>query len=358
MASPYYYYVYPFGLNADDVPATIPTPAAGDGSMSYYAGFTPFYEEDLLTNPSALPIPRSQFNQLMLDITNNLQEYQQFGTPQFILAAQNLGSAFPYPIYARVYYNGVVYENQVASNTATPGTDNTWLITSGNASGVPIGVMLDFAGVTPPADYLLCDGSAVSRSTYSGLQSAITFSLNGTTTNTVNTLTSLSSTANMYVGMALEGAGIPTGATVASITSGTAITMSAVATASATVPVTFFSWGNGNGTTTFNVPDYRRRTSVGSGGTASTDPLGIGSVTGQHGGEEGHSQTSSEVGTHAHANTGDVSGFICGGGAGGVAEGSSTAGWTLKNTTATAGSGTAFNIIQPSNVVTKIIRYK
>jgi microcystin-dependent protein len=33
----------------------------------------------------------------------------------------------------------------------------------------PIGAMMDFAGVTPPEGYLLCDGTAVSRTTYADL---------------------------------------------------------------------------------------------------------------------------------------------------------------------------------------------
>lgn len=121
------YYVYPFGENADDLTA-IPTPAAGDGSVSYFAGWTDPYELDLLTNPSALPIPRGQMNQLFFDITNNLQEYQQYGAPQWVPAAQNLGSSLPYPIYATVYYSGVLYRNLVAANTATPGADATWAV--------------------------------------------------------------------------------------------------------------------------------------------------------------------------------------------------------------------------------------
>lgn len=121
------YYVYPFGQTADDLTA-IPIAAAGDGSVSYFAGWTDPYEYNLLTNPAALPIPRGQMNQLFFDITNNIQEYQQYGTPQFVPAAQNLGSPVPYPIFAKVYYNGAVYQNLVAANTAVPGVDNSWVI--------------------------------------------------------------------------------------------------------------------------------------------------------------------------------------------------------------------------------------
>jgi hypothetical protein len=127
------YYVYPFGENADDLTA-IPTPAAGDGSVSYFAGWTDPYELDLLTNPSALPIPRGQMNQLFFDITNNIQEYQQYGAPQWVSAAQNLGVSLPYPIYATVYHSNILYRNLVAANTATPGADATWEVVRTSSS--------------------------------------------------------------------------------------------------------------------------------------------------------------------------------------------------------------------------------
>jgi microcystin-dependent protein len=294
-----YYYVYPFGQNADDL-TTIPTIAAGDGSVSYFAGWTDPYELNLLTDPTALPIPRGQMNQLFFDITNNLQEYQQFGVPNWISAADNLGSSFPYAIYARVRYLDVLYENQVAANTATPGTDSTWIVISGATQGVPVGTIIDFASPTAPTGYLNCNGSAISRTTYAGLLAAISFTQTGTLTNTLNTVTGLSDTSNMYVGMPIEGTNIPASTTVASITSGTSITMSHTATGSGASSIKFFPWGNGNGTTTFNIPDARRRTAMGSGGTASVDPFGVGDNVGQYGGQESHSQTVNELAQHTH----------------------------------------------------------
>ena len=65
---------------------------------------------------------------------------------------------------------------------------------------VPIGTILDFAAATAPTGYLVCDGSAVPRTTYAAL-----FAVIGTT------------------------------------------------------------WGSGDGSTTFNVPDFRGRTAIGSG---------------------------------------------------------------------------------------------
>lgn len=47
-------------------------------------------------------------------------------------------------------------------------TRENWL-----RSVVPAGTVIAFAGATPPSGWLLCDGSAISRSTYSALFAAI-----------------------------------------------------------------------------------------------------------------------------------------------------------------------------------------
>lgn len=60
------------------------------------------------------------------------------------------------------------------------------------------------------------------------------------TTNSTTAISALSSTRQLLVGMGVSGAGIPTGATIASITSATAITLSVAATAGASgVTLTF-----------------------------------------------------------------------------------------------------------------------
>ncbi len=97
--------------------------------------------------------------------------------------------------------------------------------TTGGSSGVPSGTVIMFAGATMPAGYLLCNGSTVSRATYSALFTAI-----GTT------------------------------------------------------------WGAGDGSTTFNLPNLNNRV-----------PLGAGTrVLSTTGGAETHTLTTAEMPAHSH----------------------------------------------------------
>ncbi len=290
-----YYYVYPFGENADDL-VEIPTSAADDGSVSYYAGYTDPYEYDLLTNPNALPISRGSFNQLMFQITSNIQQLQQYGTPPWITAADNLGDSFEYPIYARVYYGGEVYENQVADNTATPGVDDTWLIISAPSSSFQAGMVMDWAGPTAPTDWAIATGQALSRSTYAELYANLTQTQMGTLTNGSAVITGLTSTTGMSEGMDIEAIGIPSGTTIDSIDSGTQITMSQNATASGSEGVIFYYWGNGDGSTTFNVPNLQTQSTAGAGGSGYT----FGSGLGQSGGAQDQTITRDMMPAHTH----------------------------------------------------------
>ena len=343
------YFEFPFATSGDGAP--IPNTSQVDGSISYPIGYGPDYELILLTNPAAQPIGRLTMNQLFFEITSQLQLYSQYGTPLFITSAQNGGSPFPYPINARVYYtDNNVYENQVPGNTVLPGVDDSWLKVSGDATGVPVGTVLDFSGVTPPTGYLLCDGSAVSRASYGALLAVVSQTQTGTTTNTLNTITGLTSTAQMYVGMPLEGANFSAGTTVASITSSTSITASTTASASGAISINFFNWGNGNGSTTFNVPLLTGKVTAGVGGSL----LGGTDVSGQSTGVASYTLAANDLPAHTHpqnSNTVLVSSgaltFVAGGppayGQGGT---------TGTNTT----TNTPISLVQPTAVLFKIIK--
>jgi len=178
----------------------------------------------------------------------------------------------------------------------------------------PVGSVIDFAGNSAPTGWLVCDGSAVSRTTYSDLFSAI------------GTL-----------------------------------------------------WGSGDGINTFNLPDLRRKTTIGAGGTGSAT---IGNSVGNTGGEENHTLSTSEIPSHTHNATTASAGShkhdftvvtsVTGGGQMGynfAVDSKQTVG--LINTTyeSSAGShthvmtvdptggGNGHNTMQPSAVMNKIIKY-
>lgn len=168
----------------------------------------------------------------------------------------------------------------------------------GSTPLVPIGTILDFAAATAPTGYLVCDGSAVSRSTYAAL-----FAVIGTT------------------------------------------------------------WGSGNGSTTFNVPDFRGRTSIGSGtgtgGNATAHALG------SKGGDEelqshSHNLTNTDYKIMAIKNESGVAGSFnlqahSSGSNRYALASTNSANLTYYAATASAGSGGSGNM-QPFATVTKIIR--
>lgn len=358
-----YFFVYPFAVSGDR--ASVPTtdPGSVPDPVSYQAGFTEDYQRVLGTDPLALAVPREQSNQIYYDITQNIQQYQTDGVPDWILASQNLGVAYPYDIYAVVRYDagsGVqVYESQVNANTSTPGADLNWLVISGNAQGNPVGTYLDYSGFTAPPNYFLADGTTKSRTTYSALYNVITIPLTVTLTAPSPTFT-VSSTNGLYVGCALESSGFASG-TVITVISGTSITVSNPSLSTGSIAVRFFPYGRGDGSSTYNLPNTLHRTSVGSGGspTIVDGTTILGTSPGQIGGADTDTITIGHMPNHAHPgsvynynypNSTIGSGFprptfIAGTGNTGTVN------------VAPEGGGGAHNNVQPSYIVTKCIKY-
>ena len=460
------YFAVPFATGGDV--AAIPDPEQSNGSVSYTQGFGPYYQLDLVTNPDALPIPRNQFNQLMLDITGAIQLYQKNCYPFFITTTLNDGNPYYYSMFNPIYYsNGKVYESLVNSNntepTVTSGWQNSWrlndfscqkttldgvtfavgvmntnvvywnsgannfslavadstaaqnaigladttnnrvitygditglsglvagsfyylssttpgLITTtpssvqlgvaksatelllnisinGPASGnIPVGAMLDYLSGPVPAGFLLADGSAVSRTTYANLFKVLSYSLSGVTTTGQPQVTGLSSTQYLFPGMAVTGTGVPTGTTILTVDSGTQVTLSSNISTGGTPTLIFYVFGAGDESTTFNLPLFARHTSIGSGGTGTAY---VGNVTGQMGGEEAHVQTSGELATHTHSASVQVLTNIAGSPPN-YAAGAGNSPVVSAVSVSNAGSSQAANVMQPSIVVTKIIKY-
>jgi microcystin-dependent protein len=117
-------------------------------------------------------------------------------------------------------------------------------------------------------------------------------------------------------------------------------------TYSALFAVISTTFGVGDGINTFTLPNSARRTLVGSGGAGTAM---LGNAVGNSGGEESHVQTTAEMPAHTHN-------YYSGTGGGGAAPygDPKNAGYTW--TSSSTGSGAAFNVIQPSLIVTYIIK--
>ncbi|HAT84936.1 MAG TPA: hypothetical protein DCS30_02590 [Rhizobiales bacterium] len=127
-------------------------------------------------------------------------------------------------------------------------------------SGVPVGAMIDWPVDAVPAFRARADGPAFSRSTYSDLHDALAPEYTVTITNGSAVMTSIGSAQGFRAGMAIEGAGIPVGTTIQSVDGANQITLSANATANGT-KCRVYRYGNGDGSTTFNLPNFAGRVS-------------------------------------------------------------------------------------------------
>ena len=213
---------------------------------------------------------------------------------------------------------------------------------------VPIGTIIDYAGFTPPAHYLLCDGGAYNRITYKLLFNILTTTEDVSLTNTVATFTVVSSD-NYHIGMAIEGDGIPAATTISNI-SGATITMSAAATATATSTVRFFAWGAGDGSTTFNTPDLREYVTAGANGSLFGTGL---NAVGYKGGASTLALSSSNLPPHTHTYTHYTTNNF--GSAGGTS-------FFITNGTSNTSDGgfanTPISLVQKTANVFKYIRYE
>jgi len=142
------------------------------------------------------------------------------------------------------------------------------------------GMVLAYGGSSAPSGWLLCNGAAVSRTTYSDL-----FAILSTT------------------------------------------------------------FGVGDGSTTFNVPNFMGRTVLGAGAGAGLTLRACGDI----GGSETHALTAAELATHAHSYNRNASA-----GSGPLAAGSQ--GGLIGDTTGAVGSGSPHNNVQPFGVANYIIK--
>jgi len=288
-------------------------PLPDDGSTITVYRSRPQLQETIFTDGG--PFPASSFEDSLDSLTMNVQElseglsraikYTIDQTPTEEETTAIVESSADAAASAAAAAVSALAAAASAASIATPipiasgGTNSTTVLVNGKfmqSSGgkivessveaisvLPAGSSMDYCGASIPAGWLLCDGSAVSRSAYANLFSAI-----GTI------------------------------------------------------------WGIGDGTTTFNVPNFSRRTSVGSGGSGTGT---LGNTIGNVGGAETHTLTTTEMPAHAHSVNGNTSLSV---NSGGSTQSLQTAFGTYS--TSSEGGGTAHNNMQPSAVVNKIIK--
>ena len=201
-----------------------------------------------------------------------------------------------------------------AINISGNGTSGQAVVSDGDGSFsyesniVPSGALMPYAGTSAPTGFLLCDGSAVSRTTYATLFSAIST-----------------------------------------------------------------TYGSGDSSSTFNLPDLRGRVIAGQDdmGGASANRLtnqtgGInGDNLGDTGGSETHALTTAQLASHTHSFSGSGSttamtflndGLGVNRGGSGQSSSSNTISVSISGTTGSAGSGSAHNNVQPTIILNYIIK--
>lgn len=274
-----------------------------------------------------------------------------------------------YTAYSRVnYYN--LFNTLTRTETVTLNSTDTFVVADGTIYSVGYGV----EGTGIPANATIVSISmndiTISRAaTVSTSQVLRFFAAGNQLTEIVTLVAAPSPNPNQFavvdislyaVGMSLQSFGtgiIPSGTYITTITPGISpagtITMSQDATTAGSTVMYFFLPANGDGSTTFNVPDARRRVMVGSGGTVvSAPPLGIGNQLGNIGGEEAHLQLTAEVGAHVHPIT--IYNNINNAGTSGASAQAPSSGSTGINTPASI----PFNVMQPSLITKKCIRFE
>jgi microcystin-dependent protein len=199
----------------------------------------------------------------------------------------------------------------------------------------------------PPNGWLLCDGTAVSRTTYSRLFSAITLTKTGATFATGQKNVTVASTADLTAGMPVSGTGIGAGNSVASITSGTVFVLTNNTTAASGAggnTLTFAPYGVGDGSTTFNLPDLRGRVPVGEDSAGVRINVANGRDLGESGGAQTHALTETE---HSFRRTSHEAGGY------GL---SGSVNFTDRVGVYSGGNGGAHNNMQPYQVLNYFIR--
>lgn len=148
--------------------------------------------------------------------------------------------------------------------TASTGSGGATPVVPVTTEGIMVGTVLPWLNQILPPKYLYANGDAVSRTTYSQLMDAISLTPIVACQIGSTTISGIPQAIvdRVPIGAKVEAPCITPGATVAARAAG-ALTLTVAAISTIAVASRIFPWGNGDGATTFNVPDYRALTLTG-----------------------------------------------------------------------------------------------
>lgn len=246
-----------------------------------------------------------------------------------------------------------------------------------------VGEITPYGGFTAPTGWKLCDGSAISRSTFSALfaiiaptvgtftvtiasPAVVTLNGHGLLTGDAVYLTTSGalptglSANTLYYAIKIDANTFNLATTRANAYAATKINTSG--TQSGTHTLTYCPYGLGDGSTTFNLPDLRGRVPAGSdgmGGTAASRLTATDATNGAYGnqgasgGEQSHTLITAELAQHNHSLTAQLLGTD---GTGSLyGSGAFTMGTQARNS-GNAGSGNSHNNVQPTLVLNYLIK--
>lgn len=177
------FFKFPFAITGTR--STVPPTDPATGEVNYPTGYPGQYALPK-TDPTSRNIERDKFNQLMFDITNELQLLQANGAPDFITTALNEGSPFEYGVGAVVRYDDGVngprlFESRVAANTDLPTVAASWrpLRPSGLPVAIAGGTANDLTAAFVPSLGLVPDGTTFLIRHAAANTGAATLAVNG-----------------------------------------------------------------------------------------------------------------------------------------------------------------------------------
>jgi hypothetical protein len=255
---------------------------------------------------------------------------------QFVPSAANTGPVTikPYPAATAIQVvidtaggpqplvGGELGANNIA-NVVYDATANAFHLQNPLASsavvGIPVGGEISCAGFNPPTGFLFEYGqgnggvAGLSRATYPTLLAALTSTQSVALTSGSTTVTAPAGgsfdVTQLAVGMAVESTGnISPSTTIATVTPSTStITLNNPALTGGTQLLTFFAYGNGDGSTTFSLPDRRGALLYGRNNMGGTALTGIQSLSSTY--TAGNPNT---LGSNLHAATVGIAGGAIG----------------------------------------------